>query len=210
MSEAAQRMIRLVHGNLYGIQSQLLTKSHNSKSIFEWKEYLKMPSYKMKRRWKKSTKCRKSVKVGPCTKSIRNDLWYGNMIFSEESSRTIYEMGNMELIELRQTSTTIQCSSCLKHVPKGLNMCLGVWHRPILSTMDRIRAPFATLKTLYHSATVILSRGRRGGHNQWQMDHQKSHDCRWRDNKKTRIHLHAGPMAERRDIPSFSIGARLD
>ena len=30
--------------------------SHNSKSIFEWKEYLKMPSYKMKRRWKKSMK----------------------------------------------------------------------------------------------------------------------------------------------------------
>ena len=30
-----RRMIRLVQGNLYGIPSQLLTKSHNSKSIFE-------------------------------------------------------------------------------------------------------------------------------------------------------------------------------
>ena len=30
----------------------------------------------------------------------------------------------MELIELRRTSATIQCSSCLKHVPEGLNMSL--------------------------------------------------------------------------------------
>ena len=28
------------------------------------------------------------------------------MIFSEQSSRAIYEMGDMELIELRQTSAT--------------------------------------------------------------------------------------------------------
>ena len=37
-------------------------------------------------------------KMGSCAKSIRNDLRKGKMIFSEESSRAIYEMGNMELI----------------------------------------------------------------------------------------------------------------
>ena len=53
------------------------------------------------------------------------------MIFSEESSRMIYEMGNLELIELRQTSAIFQSPPCLKHVPEGLNMCLcGVWLRP--------------------------------------------------------------------------------
>ena len=36
---------------------------------------------------------------------------------SEESSHAIYEMSNLELIELRQSSATIQCPSCLKHVP---------------------------------------------------------------------------------------------
>ena len=41
------------------------------------------------------------------------------MIFSEESSRVIYEMGNMELFELGQISVTIRCHSCLKHVPEG-------------------------------------------------------------------------------------------
>ena len=42
-----------------------------------------------------------------------------NMIFSEEASRAVCEMGNTELIELKQTSATIQCPSCLKQVPEG-------------------------------------------------------------------------------------------
>ena len=77
---------------------------------------------KMKKRRKKSMKSWR-VFMGSSTKSIRNDLPKRNMIFSEESSRGIYDMGNMELIELRQTSATFQCLSCLKHVPEGLNMC---------------------------------------------------------------------------------------
>ena len=43
----------------------------------------------------------KKSKVGSCTNSFRNDFSKGTVIFSEESSRAIYEMGNMELIELR-------------------------------------------------------------------------------------------------------------
>ena len=60
------------------------------------------------------------LRIGSCTTSVRNDLSKGNVIFSEESSRAVYEMGNMELIELRQTSATIQCPSCPRHVPEGL------------------------------------------------------------------------------------------
>ena len=51
--------------------------------------------------------------MGSGTKSIRDDLSKGKMIFSEEASLAVYEMGNKELIELRQTSATIQCPSCL-------------------------------------------------------------------------------------------------
>ena len=52
------------------------------------------------------------------------------------SSRVIYEMGNLELIE---TSATIQCLSCLKHVPEGSNMCLrGVWLRPNQDTKNTV------------------------------------------------------------------------
>ena len=40
-------------------------------------------------------------KMGSCAKSIRNDLSKSRMVFSEETSRAIFEMGNMELIELK-------------------------------------------------------------------------------------------------------------
>ena len=66
------------------------------------------------------------LKMGSGTKSIHNDLSKGRMIFREETSRAINEMGNMELIELKQTSATMQCLSCLEHVPEGLNMCQSV------------------------------------------------------------------------------------
>ena len=174
MSKATRRMIRLAQWKPVRNLCHLLTKSHNSKSIFEWKEYLKMPSWKTKNRWKKSTKSWKSLEFGSCTKSLRNDLKKsGDMILSEESSRVIYEMGNLELIELRQTSATIQCHSCLKHVPEGLNMCLGgVWLRPNQHTMNRIKARFEALITPYYRAT-LQSRGRKHGHNQWQKTMQK-------------------------------------
>ena len=55
------------------------------------------------------------IKAGSNKISIRNDLANDGMIFSEESSRAIYEMGNVELIELKHISETTM-SSCLKHV----------------------------------------------------------------------------------------------
>ena len=117
--------------------------------------------------------------MGSCAKSIRNDLSKGKMIFSEESRRAIYEMGNMEMIELRQTSATIPCSSCLRYVLEELHMCqCGVWLRPNQSTMERIRAAFAALKTPYFRTTAILSRGRKSGHNPRQTDHAKTMDAR--------------------------------
>ena len=58
----------------------------------------------------------KKLKVGSCTKSIRNDLSKGTIVFSVESRDAVGEMGNMELIQLKQTSATIQCLSCLTHV----------------------------------------------------------------------------------------------
>ena len=69
---------------------------------------------------KEINKTLEKLKRGSCTKSIRDDLKkQGDMIYSEESSRVIHEMGNMELFELGQISKTIQCHSCLKHLPEG-------------------------------------------------------------------------------------------
>ena len=79
-------------------------------------------------------------------------------------------MGNMELKELRQYLGDYSVSFLLEaRTREGLNMCpCGVWLRPNQSTMDRIRAAMAVLRTPHHCTTVILSRGRKRGHNQWQ------------------------------------------
>ena len=45
------------------------------------------------------------------------------MKFSEESSRTIHEIGNIELCELGQISRTVQCHSCVKHIQERLTFC---------------------------------------------------------------------------------------
>ena len=56
----------------------------------------------------------KRVTKGSNKIHIREELAKDKMIFSEESSRAIFGMGNVELIELKTTS--IQCPSCLHHV----------------------------------------------------------------------------------------------
>ena len=63
------------------------------------------------------------LKIGSCTKSKRDDLKQeGSMIFCEESSRVLYEMGNMELFELKHISVTISCRSCLRYAARGINI----------------------------------------------------------------------------------------
>ena len=59
--------------------------------------------------------------TGHHTKSIIEGLVMTrkSIKFSEESSRTIHELGNIELHELGQISRTVQCHACLKHVPEG-------------------------------------------------------------------------------------------
>ena len=130
MSEVIQVVLEIAQGNLYKIRSQRLNKSLSLTLISEHKEFLKTQSCKMKQKCEKSTS--NKVKAGPNKISIRNDLAKDGMIFSEESSRAIYEMGIVEVIVLKQTSETTQCASCLKHLFEGMTMCqCGKWLRPI-------------------------------------------------------------------------------
>ena len=100
-------------------------------------------------------------------------------------NRAFYEMGNMELIEVGQSSAIIQCSSCLKHVWQGVNMCqCGVCSRPNQSTLDRIREAFAALKTLYYRTRDAIWRGMKSGHNPWQKDHHTAMDAKRRVQKR--------------------------
>ena len=50
------------------------------------------------------------VKIGWNKNCIREHLAKEKMVFSKESSRAIFEMGNVELIDLKKSP--IQCTSC--------------------------------------------------------------------------------------------------
>ena len=63
------------------------------------------------------TKAIERIKIGSNKICIREDLAKEKMAFSQESSQTIFEMGNVELIELK--TSMIQCSSCYTTFLKG-------------------------------------------------------------------------------------------
>ena len=88
-----------------------------------------------------NTKVIERIKVGSKKICTREDLAKEEMVFSQESSQAIFEMGNVELIEL-QTSM-IQCPSCLHYVFQGTILCrCGIHIRPDLHMMRRIKAAF--------------------------------------------------------------------
>ena len=84
------------------------------------------------------------LRTGHHTKSSIEDVGAEKSIkFSEESSRTISELGNIELHELGQISKTVQGQSCLKHIPEGLifcscGLCLQPWWRTNTKNQSQI------------------------------------------------------------------------
>ena len=61
------------------------------------------------------------IKIGSNKLCIREDVAKENMMFSQESSQAIFDMGNVELMELK--NSRIQGLSCSHHVFKGTIMC---------------------------------------------------------------------------------------
>ena len=61
-----------------------------------------------------NTKAIERIKIGSCKICICEDLAKEKMVFSQESSQVIFDMGNVELIELK--TSMIQCPSCLHNV----------------------------------------------------------------------------------------------
>ena len=114
------------------------------------------------------------------TKSIREDQRKPEnyMIFSEESRRIIHELGNIELYELGQMSSTIQCHFCYKHMPEGLRICIcGMCLRPDEDTISKIEARFKTLIVPHYFAHINRSRGEKCGESKWHKDHWKAVDA---------------------------------
>ena len=98
------------------------------------------------------------------------------MVFSKESSRVVFEMGNMALIELKNSS--IQCPSCLHHVFEGTLLCkCGKLMKPDQDVMNRIKEAFEILKAPYYRTSPISTRGSNCGPNLWQLDQHKTRDA---------------------------------
>ena len=97
---------------------------------------------------------------GSCSQSILNDVNNEEMIFSEESSRVIHEMENMEPFELRQTRDAIQCHSCLKYVTKGQFCECGVRLHPDDDKISTIKARFAKVNRSKKAKSMETTIGR--------------------------------------------------
>ena len=121
------------------------------------------------------------LRIGYHTKSIIEDLDKAEKSTksSEESSRTIHELGNIELHELGQISRVVQCQSCLKHIPEGLIFCsCGICLRPVEELIQRIKARFEAMIIHYYLARLNYSRGNRHGEAQCgKRDHWKAMDA---------------------------------
>ena len=128
-----------------------------------------------------NSKSGKKLRTGYRTKSIIEDLGEPakSIKLSEESIRTIHELGNVPLHELGQISKSVQCQIRLKHIPEGLIFCAcGICLRLDEKQMQRINARFQALIVPYYFARVNYSRGKRHGEAQWQRDHWKAMDAR--------------------------------
>ena len=79
-------------------------------------------------------------------------------VSSQEPSQAIFEMGNVELIELK--TSRIQCPSCLHNVFKGTIICACGKHiRPDQEMIRRIKAALEILKAPYFRRSVVTARG---------------------------------------------------
>ena len=109
--------------------------------------------------------------------SIRNDLAKSGMILSDESGRAIHEMGNVELIELTQTSeTTTQCPSCLKYVFDGKTMrqCEKLLRPNIVRWTESGKHAKHREEASYYRAAPIISRRKKCCTDPWQQDHHRN------------------------------------
>ena len=85
------------------------------------------------------------------------------MMFSQESSQAIFEMGNVELSELK--TSRIQCLSGLHYMFRGTIICACGKHiRPDQEMIRRINAFFfEILKAPYFRTSVVTARNYKQG-----------------------------------------------
>ena len=116
------------------------------------------------------------VNIGSNKNCFREDPAKDKMVLSEESGRAIFEMCNLELIELKKSS--IRCPSCLHNVLEGTFICMcRKLIRPNKDVMNRINEVFEILNAPHYRTSSIVTRGSGCGPNPWQQHHNKARDA---------------------------------
>ena len=90
MSKAPQQMIKLVSGDLYEVFEPAVEKKPQFEIDLRVEGVSQDAILQNEEEMREINKELQKLKIGSGTKSIRNDLSKGTMIFSEESSRAIY------------------------------------------------------------------------------------------------------------------------
>ena len=130
--------------------------------------------------------------MGSGTKDIRNDLSNGTMILSNESSRAIYDIGNMELIELR----TNLGDNSVSFLPEARSR--GIEHvsmRRLASTQSKYVGPNQdSICRVKNSLLLCLStyfkRKEKRGHNPCMATRSsQSHGCKKRSIETLQKHI---------------------
>ena len=100
---------------------------------------------------------------------------YGeNHIYKPEDAGRIKNQGTIEWTDLRQTTRTTQCRSCLQHVPEGMIKCYcGYMTVLTIEYMNELNDRF---RTLCQSPWKVRMKSRGFKHcpQQWQEDHRRA------------------------------------
>ena len=100
------------------------------------------------------------VKIGSNKICIREDQADEKIVFSKESSPSVFELDNVELIQLKKSS--IQCTPCLHYISAGTLICkCGKLMKPDQDVMNRIKEAFEILKAPHNHTSPIVTRGRK-------------------------------------------------
>ena len=115
------------------------------------------------------------AKIGSKNICIRDDQAKEKMVYSKESSRAVFEMGNVELIELKKSS--VQCPSCLHYVFEGTLFGKCGTDAADHDVMNRIKEASEILEAPYYRTSMIVTRGGKCGPNPWPQHHHKTRDA---------------------------------
>ena len=105
--------------------------------------------------------------------------------FIQESSQAIFDMGNVELTELKKS--WIQCPSRLHCVFKVIILCsCGKHIRPDQEMIRGIKQAFEIPRSPFFRTSMLNSRGFKHGPNLWQEHHHRARDAPHGSSKKKR------------------------